>query len=139
MKRVSTLILALATALAPGWASAWWAYNRHEVLPVSNGVFEVVSEVGSGAQQFWCAAGDYAYRALGAAAAQRIYIVRAIGPSQTRPGRKSVQFSLVPPPGADTEPRLSLSVKAVGDNLRAAAAQQYCFGNGYEDPFLRRF
>lgn len=139
MKHFASLTLAAAVALTPQWAGAWWAFNRHEVLPVSTGVYEVVSEVGSGAQDFWCGAGDYAYRELGVASVQRVYIWRGIGPSVNRPGRKAVQFSLTPPPGADTDPALTLSVKDVGDNLRAAHAQQYCFGMDHEDPFKRRF
>lgn len=125
-------LLALAIAMSPGAASAWTAFNRHEVFPVADGVFEVIGEVGSGAADYWCAAGDYAYRGLRTRSGQRVYIWRGLGPSATRPGSKAVQFALRPPPGADTEPSLTLSVHDVGDSLRAAAAQQYCFG---EDPF----
>lgn len=132
------ILLLAALAAVPSSASAWRAFNSHDVYPLSDGVFEVVSEVGSGAADYWCGAGDFAYRGVGAAAAQRVYIWRAIGPSVTRPGRKAVQFSLTPPPGADTDPKLTLSVRAVGDNLRAAAAQQYCFGNDPEDAFPYR-
>ncbi|MFV0515724.1 MAG: hypothetical protein ACK5MY_19090 [Jhaorihella sp.] len=39
-----------ALLLAPAQALAWWAWNRHEVLPVGGGVFEVIAEPGSGAQ-----------------------------------------------------------------------------------------
>ena len=101
--------------------------NRHEVFPVSDTVWEVVSEVGSSAADYWCGAGDFAQRVLGTPAAQRIYIWKAIGPSVTRPGRKAVQFSLTPPPGADTSTGYSLTVRRAGDNLARHAAVQYCY------------
>lgn len=122
----------MVLAFAPAMAGAWWAINRHEVFVVSDGVFEVLNEVGSGAVDYWCGAGDYARRQLRAAATQRIYIWKAIGPSATHPGKKSVQFSFSAPEGASTSPGYSLSVKAVGDNLTTAAAYQYCIG---DDPF----
>ena len=63
---------------------------------------------------------------------QRIYIWRAIGPSETRPGAKSVQFALQPPPGKeDYQPGYSLSVKNEGDNLDAAMAQRYCYNDSF--------
>ncbi|PJE34715.1 hypothetical protein CVM52_20860 [Pseudooceanicola lipolyticus] len=128
MKHITTLTIGAALALLPTLGSAWTAYNRHEVVPLGDGVFEVVSEVGSGPTDFWCGAGDYAYRQMRAAAVQRLYLWRAIGPSVSRPGRKAVQFSLTPPPGADLQPGFALSMNDVGDNLRAGAAQQYCYG-----------
>lgn len=108
-------------------AQAWRAWNHHEVLPVSEGVWEVVSRVGSGAQEYWCGIGDFAIRQLRSQATQRIYIWQEIGPSVNRPGRKSVQFSLTPRPGSDTSARYSLSVKIRGDNLNAATARNYCY------------
>ena len=125
--------------LVPEVALAWRAWNRHEVLPVADGVFEVVSRVGSGPRQFWCGAGDYVYRKMGAPGVQRIYIHEAIGESVNRPGKKSVKFSLTPPLDVSTSPGYSLSVKAVGDNLSAASAQQYCYDGGYEDRIIPRF
>ena len=127
MKHLTALTVAAALALAPGWSAAWRAMNRQEVLPVSNSVFEVVARAGSGPADFWCAAGDYAYRGLGTPAVQRVYVWRGIGPSVNRPGYKAMQFSLTPPPGADTSPSLTLSLRRIGDNLRAASAQQYCY------------
>lgn len=117
----------LAVMSFPLQAEAWRAWNRHEVLPVSEGVWEVVNEVGSGAQDYWCGIGDFATRALKAGATQRIYITRGIGPAVNRAGHKSVQFSLTPPAGVSLEPRISLNVKVVGDNLNTATARGYCF------------
>lgn len=41
----------------PVSAQAWRAWNRHEVLPVSEGVWEVVNRVGLGVQGYWCGIG----------------------------------------------------------------------------------
>jgi hypothetical protein len=136
LKKTFCAAALVALTCFPYSAQAWWAWNRHEVLPVSEGVWEVVSRVGSGAQDYWCGIGDFALSQLRTQATQRIYIWQGIGPSVHRPGRKSVQFSLTPPPGSDTTPRLSLSVKVPGDNLNAATARSYCT-DWFEDRFFR--
>lgn len=138
MKRSFLSALALSVAILPNIATAWQAWNQHEVYPLSNGVFEVVGRPGSGAADYWCAAGDYAYRNLRTASVQRVYIYRGIGPSVSEPGRKAIQFSLTPPAGANTEPGFTLSMHRVGDNMRAAAAQQYCYDADPFDPFPKK-
>lgn len=125
--RITFVGLAVSIALAPGWALGFRAQNLHDVNAVSSDTFEVIGQPGSGAADYWCGAGDYARHKLNTAATQRIYISRAVGESQTEPGRTAVQFSLTPPADADTSPGYSLSVKAVGDNLTSAAAIQYCY------------
>jgi len=139
MKNSLFLSGAIALLTLPQPASAWWALNRHEVLPVSQDRFEVVSRVGSGPRQFWCGAGDFVYRNLSAPGVTRVYIVEPIGASKTRPGKKAVTFSTTPPENVDKSPGYSLSVKAVGDNLSAASAQQYCYEGGYEDRIFPKF
>ena len=136
MTKTWRVVLLAVLVLMPGLANAWRAMNRHEVYPVSDTVFEVLNEVGSGGVDYWCGAGDFARQVMGTAAAQRIYIWRGIGPSETRAGRKSVQFSLTAPQGADTTPGLTLSIKHVGDNMTSALAYQYCLGNDPFDPFI---
>lgn len=138
MKSLTIFCLTALLAVMPGWAAAWRSVNQHEVYPISDTVFEVLNEVGSAPVDYWCGAGDFARQVMGTAAAQRIYIWRAIGPSATRQGRKSVQFSMTAPKDADTAPRLSLSVKHAGDNLTSALAYQYCLGDDRFDPFVRR-
>ena len=138
MKHVLILTAGAAIALIPTLGAAWKAHNRHDVYPLDNGIFEVVSEVGSGPIDFWCGAGDYAYRELRTASVQRVYMWRGIGPSVTRPGKKAIQFSLTPPPGADIRPSVTFSLHDVGDNLRAGAAQQFCFGTDPADPSIMR-
>lgn len=129
MNAVNGFALTLVLAMAPGLSGAWTADNRHHVELVSETVFEVVGRPGSGGQEFWCAAGDFARRALGAGAAQRVYLVRGPAPAQTRNWNRAVLFSLVPPQDADLTTMFTLSVDRVGDNLNATLAQSYCIGN----------
>ena len=132
MRRNAMKVLAVLLIALPGAALAWRAHNGHRVHDLGGGVFEVVGRVGSGAQQYWCGAGDYAIAVLGAAAVQRVYVWRPIGPSVVEQGRKAVQFALSPPPGADTSTdSYSLTVRRAGESLRAAAAQQYCYDSGF--------
>jgi len=118
--------LSVALSALPSLAGAWTARNYHKVAPVSDTVFEVVGRAGSGGQEFWCAAGDYSRRVLGASVTQRVYLVRGPAPAQTQNWNRAVLFSLVPPVGVDPGTSLFLSLKRVGDNLSASAAQQYC-------------
>jgi hypothetical protein len=122
------LVLAFL-AIAPSAAFAYIAENRHSVAPVSGAVFEVVGEPGSGAQQYWCAAGEYARDRLGARSNARVYIVRGRGPAQSEPGATAVRFTIDPGAAGVTpiSPRLSLSVDAIGDNLPVASAVTYCY------------
>ena len=122
-------LIALVTALAvlPLSAHAFTAQNRHKVADIGGGVFEVVGQPGSGARQFWCAAGDYAF-SRGAATNARVYLVEGRGPSVSQPGRTAVRFTTNPQAAGITpiNPQLTLNVKAIGDNLRVASAREYC-------------
>jgi len=117
---------ALLPLLMPGLAQAWVAYNRHRVNPISDTVYEVVGKSGSGGSQFWCAAGDYARRVLGAGATQRVYLVRGPAPAQTYHWNRAVLFSLSAPLDSDLSTGITLSMTRIGDNMMAAAAQAYC-------------
>lgn len=128
-------VLALVSVM-PTAASAWRAVNQHDVYQIAPGVFEVVSEPGSGAVDFWCGIGDFGRMQLNLGATQKIYIWRGIGPSVTRPERAAVQFSLNEPPGEAAKPSYTLSVKQAGDSLSASFARQYCAGSRF-DPFER--
>ena len=116
-------------------AQGWRAWNRQEVHPVSEGVWEVLNGIGSGPRDYWCAIGDFALRQLRTPVAQRIYIWKGLGPAETQSGRKSVQFSLTPPAGADTSHSYSVSMRRPGYNLRAVTAQHFC-RDYYEDSII---
>lgn len=131
MFNIKRLGLALLLLSIPTWALSWYAWNRYEVFPVSETVFEVIERPGSagGAAQYWCGAGDYAQRVLKTKTNQKIYIWKAVGKSVTTSARRAVQFSTVAPENASASPGYSLSVRAVGDSLSTAAAQRYCYDN----------
>lgn len=113
---------------APGAVLAWKGDTYNTVNPVSDTVFEVVGKPGSDVTEYWCSAGDYARRVLGAAATRKIYLVRGLGRSETSNSRSAVQFSLIAPGGSDASvgQNWSLSVDHIGDSLNAAVAQNYC-------------
>ena len=129
MNVLNKIALATVLALAPGLAGAWTAENRHKVELVSDSVFEVVGRPGSGGQEFWCAAGDFARRRLGAGAVQRVYLVRGPAPALTQNWNRALLFSLTPPQDADLRTMVTLSVNRVGDSLNVSLAQGYCNGN----------
>lgn len=126
MTQLRTGLCAALMALAPVAAPAWQADNLLTVNPLSGGGFEVVGAPGSGGPDFWCAAGDYAMRVLGADSTQRVYLIRSRGAPETSNRTSSVQFSLTPPPGAVPRDGLFLSMRRVGDNLSVAFARNYC-------------
>lgn len=123
---IRKFIVAMTLAAIPGAALAFFALNRLEVVPMSNGVFEVVGRPGSGAANYWCGAGDYAIAQLRVSATQRVYMWSEVGPSQTRPGKKAIQFSTNVPPSGPAAQSYSLSMKRIGDNMSASQAQGYC-------------
>ncbi len=104
---------------------------RTQITPLKDGTYEVKPVGGSSAAvTYWCGIGDYAVRTLGVSNSQRIYVSKAY-----EKGVRTVQFSLTPPPGANTNPGYSLTVNRVGENLSAASAQNYCFDNSIDMGF----
>ena len=129
-----TVTAATLIALLPLGAQAFTAKNRLTVAPVTSAVFEVVGQPGSGAAQFWCAAGEYALN-QGARSNARIYVESGRQGSVTEPGKTAVRFTLSPDAAGVTpiSPQLTLSTEAVGDNLSVASAREYC------QPSISRF
>lgn len=120
------LLSAALFAVSPAVAGAWQADNLLTVNPLPGEGFEVVGRTGSAGSDYWCAAGDYAMRVLGAGGTQRIYLVRGRGAPETSNRKSAVQFSLTPPDGPEPRDSLFLSMRNVGDNLGAAFARNYC-------------
>ncbi len=95
------------------------------------GQFEVMRRPADTTGHMWCAAGEYADRALQLRGNRRIYVVKPLGPSLRRHGAKSVVFTVVPKDkvlqAADTLPQdYNLSVARAGESQRMAAARQMC-------------
>ena len=125
------LILSVLSAiLMSQQASAFVASNGLVVEAEGQNVFTVPYRGLSGDTDFWCAAGDYGL-ARGIRGNTRIYLAEAEGPSVSTQGRKAVQFTFDPQAAGVTpiQPRVSLSVRAVGDNMTVTAARQFCTGN----------
>ncbi len=128
------LILILALCPSFAWANMifFGAINRFPVAQVDAATFEVIARGGRvGARDYWCAAGDYGL-SQGIRSNTRVYLAVAEGPSVTTPGRKAVRFTFDPEAAGvvPIDPQLSLSVKAVGDNMTLVAAQQFCGNTG---------
>lgn len=114
--------------------SIWRARNTMQVAPdpARPNTAAVISRAQAGPSDFWCAAGDYAIRRLGASPTDRVYILRGLGPSPVSFGRSAVTFTTDPPPDLVNGPRpgpeagYGLSLDTPGFNLRAAQARGYC-------------
>ncbi len=126
----AVLLLIPAMAEAVGFGLSVRPQFRTEITALPDGVYEVKAVGSSAPVNYWCGIGDYAIRSLGVPNNQRIYIWRAY-----EPGVRTVQFSLTPPPGADTKPGYSITVRKVGANMSASSAQNYCYDNFIMDTF----
>jgi hypothetical protein len=115
-------------------AKPYRAYNTLSVVPDTTRPveFRVISRAHGGPADYWCAAGDYARRALGADVTARIYVLRPPGESPVSYGRSAFTFTLAPPaelasgrrPGDNG--RYGLSVGEPGYNLSVAHARSFC-------------
>ncbi len=111
-------------AQAVGFGLSVQPQYRTEITQVGEGTYSVKAIGSSAPVNYWCGIGDFAIRSLGVPNNQRIYISKAY-----EPGVRTVEFSLTPPPGADTNPGYSITVKRVGENMSASSAQNYCYDN----------
>lgn len=124
---VKTTLRAALLAL-PCTAFAFTAPNRLNVNPVDANVFEVIGKPGSAGPDYWCAAADYANRALNAPWSAPLYIARTRGPSVTTGRKSAVQFTLSPAAAGVTpsSPSLSLNALKPGDSMSVQMARSYC-------------
>lgn len=133
MPRVAHAIaIGLAVAgVSPAFAADYVALNAHRVNALEGqGTFEVIGRPGSGPQQYFCAAADYARNVLNAPANKRLSILRGRGPSQTQPGRRAVAFILDDGEGrrAGQGFNFSLSVTEPGFNVSVGMARNsFCY------------
>ncbi len=103
MKRLMTLstlflVAACDTSDGQGASTSGFVTNTGvRVNPVNANVFEVVPKAGArGSSPFWCGAGQYARRALGAQDNARVHVVGGVGPGVTSTSPDTAQFSLLP-------------------------------------------
>lgn len=130
MKHVVTVCaMAAATITAlPDPADAFTARNGVRVNPVNAAIFEVIPRGSGRTNDFWCAASEYARRALGAGWKTRVYIARGRGESVTTGRRTAVQFTIDPQAAGVTplDGGLFTSGLTVGDSMSLSQADGLC-------------
>ncbi|MDA5556255.1 hypothetical protein [Shimia sp. MMG029] len=135
IKRLSILCLSLAACTDLG-DGGFVTAGGTRVNPVNADVFEVIARPRNENNQFWCGAGEYAHRALGASPGANVYVVGGAGAAVTMESPNGAQFSLKPPSqvsGAterDTRwgPRL-------GQSMFVADARGRCGRDEFDFPF----
>lgn len=123
----SIVIAALLVGL-PVAGDAFTSRSGARVNPVSQAVFEVVPRSSGNGAIIWCAAADYAQRALKAPWSSRVYVARGRGVSVTTGRRSAVQFTLDPAAAGVVPDGTSLSLNSftVGDSMTVQQAFGYC-------------
>ena len=134
MKRIfsGALVAAVMVAAVPAAdAAGFRAPFNYRVNPVNANVFEVIPRSSGSGPTIWCAAADYARRALGAAWTTQVYVARGRGPSVTTNRRSAVHFTITPQAAGVTPsgPSLSLNSFRVGDHMSVQAANLQCDQN----------
>ena len=117
---LQTLATTLIAALSLGQVSTltWINPDRYSVRPLSTSSFEVFWRGRSTPRDFWCVAGDYARRELGATPATHIYRVSSLA----RHIGQVTRFSLSPDGALPT----GLAVIDSPRSLRVSQAQSLC-------------
>ncbi|MEM6340752.1 MAG: hypothetical protein AAF729_06360 [Pseudomonadota bacterium] len=118
----SVIVAALLLSPTLGAAAKYGTYPRLEVNQLQDGRYEVIEAAGFGQEGVWCAAGEYAIRALGLNRG-RIYVDRPSGPALTRAGRKGIIFTTEV---VAQQKSGSSSVRDRGSNLLIGHAVQFC-------------
>jgi len=131
---LAALLLAAAFTAPLEAAEPYRAFNTLGVVPDPERpeTFRVISRAHGGPADYWCAAGDYARRKLGAGVTARVYVLRPPGPSPVAFGRHAYTFTTSPPsdlvdgrrPG--DRGRYSISLDEPGYNLSVAHARGFC-------------
>lgn len=124
------LPIALLVLAQPAWSEReHLARNKHRVAPsaIDGADMEVYSRPGSGGSQYFCAAADYAKRWLNSHNSDRVMVVIPEAPSSTKPGFRSVHFSVVPWQSAQAEDSsLALDIDRAGEELVIVLALKLC-------------
>lgn len=97
------------------------------VTPVNADVFEVAARPGEGEYDFWCGAGEYARRQLGASDSTRVYVVGGVGRGTVSQAPETAQFSLKRPGQAvGASERQARWGPRVGQSSTVASARRKC-------------
>lgn len=95
---VLAAVVLTSAAVAPAWAQSVQRKSTESGLTAIGTAqsFEVLSKAGAGNAEFQCAAGDFARSRLRAKISDSLVMTRGEGPSQYKPGRRAVVFSMAP-------------------------------------------
>lgn len=130
MKTLSLSLLSagLVAMVTSSSAAAFTSRDGTKVNPLPGVRFEVVPRAGGQGRDYWCAAGDYAQRALKASWQDRIYVARGLGGSETTNRRSAAQFTLQSSQLDNPQPGLASGINdlAPGDNMRVRDAFRQC-------------
>ncbi|WP_417817640.1 hypothetical protein [Tritonibacter scottomollicae] len=134
--RVFALPLIAATAVLAGCsvpqglgpqADYFSSRAMARIYALQDGSFEVVPEIGAEGAAYWCAASEYARRALGAGWSQDIYVAKGRAPSTVSGRIDSVTFTLAPV-AREGGPRPFISTFGFkpGDNFSVSSGDSFC-------------
>ncbi len=123
--RIAALALLVAACAAP--TSTYVARNSLRVAPLTDGSIEVFAQPGTVARDYFCAAGDYAQRRLGASNTTYVVMTGPDGPSRSRDSGRSAVFGLsATRPPAEVPRGTSLRMSVAGESLSVAQARALC-------------
>lgn len=138
LSSLSALVIAALAGCVDG-ASGFVAQNAHRVYEIGPDRFEVVARPRTNGVQYFCAAGDYAVRRLGAGAGETVLLVEPDGPSRTRPGARGASFALIATAEAPPRTGANVSMREAGENLLVGHARLLCDRDDDDDRFLHLF
>lgn len=135
MRKMIFCSLALMAGCADtGSSGQFVARGGIKVFPVNADVFEVAARPGQLQSDFWCGAGDYARRALGASDSTLIYVVGGAGPGVMSESRDAAQFSLKPlSQVSGATGRTGSWGPKLGQASRVVLARQRCTTKNFND------
>lgn len=118
---------ALAAACAEPQDTVFRSMYGSQVYALDGGRFEVVPEIGSYGGAFWCGAGEYARRALGAGWTSRVYVSRGMGEGVAVDRKSTVIFTLSPVASAAPPPVILRENRfRPGDSMSVQDAESRC-------------
>lgn len=94
---VKTLaVVAICSSALPAAAQEYRAVNTLYVNRVDKYVFEVIGRPSANREDYWCGAGDYVRRVIGAPWKTKIFVVSGISRGVTTGAKSAARFTLHP-------------------------------------------
>ncbi|MCH2066380.1 hypothetical protein [Shimia sp.] len=119
--------LALSACMSTSSGGGFVSRSGVRVTPVNADVFEVGVRPNAIEAEFWCGAGDYASRQLGAPNSARVYVVSGTGAGTVTSNPETAQFSLKPPQAVQgAAGRSGRWGPRLGSSKSVGAARQDC-------------